>query len=122
MLKPKHSLVGKNYLGVITKLREAKADPKQFARLKRDHKLEDYKKAELYENIEGLVGVPAGDILQCAARDDDVQSARLALHLIILQANLSGQPRGVPLTDPGEGGGGGEWVYQRSGGRISTSI
>ena len=99
VLKPKHSLVGRNYLPVLTKLRAATDPPVEWARLKKDHALEDYSKEELLENIEGLLGVPAPDVLACAGRDDNIQSARLALHYVILQCNLSGQPKGIPLVD-----------------------
>ena len=99
VLKARHSLVGRNHLPVIMKLRGVKNKPATWARLKKDHDLEDYSQEELGDNIEGLLGVPASDVLTCAGMEDDIDSARLALHFVILHANLTGQPKGAQLTD-----------------------
>jgi hypothetical protein len=93
ILKPRHSLQGKNLLPLVLRLRgvEGVVD---LARLKRGYPLEDYSLEELATEFLGLTGEAVDDILGLAGKDRSVENLRLLVHFTILQANISGAPRG----------------------------
>ncbi len=61
ILKPKHSLVGKNIPPVIVAIKNHEGEaPKPMARLRKEHPFESYEEEKLMTELESLTGVPAG--------------------------------------------------------------
>ncbi len=106
ILRKDHSLIGRNPLPVVRALRGFKGElPSPLARLRRDHSLDKYQPEELVQQIEGILGIPAGEVLEMAGvegAEDPTSVAKdnlvFCLHVCICEANAKGQPRGAPLT------------------------
>ena len=91
VLRKDHSLVGRDNTPVIKALRRFKgALPDPLARLKRDHPLDAYFAEELVSHSKGLLGVPAGDILEFAGileEGDEAKSTRKEVLLMLLHTS-----------------------------------
>lgn len=105
-----HSLKDRNVLGVVRALKERPNElPSQLARIRPSKATEALSPAEVLAEIEGLVGSAeaARDLLDFsgvlgdqAPEEVDLGVLRYALHLVILEANAKGQPRGSQLKEP----------------------
>ena len=82
---------------VAVRMKSNEGEPRNFARLKKDHPLEKYTLEELLDEYEGLTGEDIGDIILLAGVDRSIESVRMILHFAILHANIVGAPRGQPL-------------------------
>jgi hypothetical protein len=106
ILKPKHSLIGKNLLPIVLRLKAQGEEPALLARLKREHPLENYTLEELLTEFGRLCGEKADDTMSVAGCDiHHIEHVRLAVHYAILHANVAGAPRGQLFspTQPGTG-------------------
>jgi hypothetical protein len=95
ILKPKHSLIGKNLIPIVLRLKAQGEEPPLLARLKREHPLENYSIEELLTEFGRLCGERADDTMSVAGRDvKDIADVRLTVHFAILHANVAGPPKG----------------------------
>ena len=98
VLKPRHSLIGKDLLPMLLELKSIIEPPPAFARLKKEHPLEKYTLEELETEFRKLTLKSAKDLLLLSGRPFDLEETRLLVHYSILFANSVGAPRGSALS------------------------
>jgi hypothetical protein len=100
VLKPKHSLLGKNLFPVALRLKameDGDVDEEGLARLKKDHPLGAYSVEEVEREFLSLTGEASKDVLALAGKEGCKKWVCVLLHLAILHANEVGAPRATML-------------------------
>lgn len=109
VLRKDHTLKGTSCYPVVKAVRGFTGTlPDPLARLKKDHPLEAYSETELVQQLEGVMGMDATELLDMAGVEGATNPVEVdkpvllfALHTAIVEANAQGQPKGVALQqDP----------------------
>ncbi|XP_062602975.1 uncharacterized protein LOC134264730 [Saccostrea cucullata] len=98
ILKRRHTLVGKNILPVVKKVKNYAGQRLNFAKLKSTMPIEELSEGELAQKFKDLTSEKACDILEMAAKEISAENLRVLLHFTILHANETGAPDGQQLT------------------------
>ncbi|KAJ8303084.1 hypothetical protein KUTeg_019480 [Tegillarca granosa] len=103
ILKKKHSLKGKTLLLVIRQLKNV--DPssmREYARVNASKSIEDMDFNDVIKHIKESVddNTTPEEILEFARKEANLQNYKFLLHILILQSNEFGQPKGQDLVTP----------------------
>ena len=103
ILKRRHSLLGKNMLPLVRKLRDFNGDRPiaTFARLRSTLATESIPGSELAKHFRDLTGENEKEILEMAGREVTDENLMILLHLSIIYANDIGAPDGQELQQVG---------------------
>ncbi|KAJ8320169.1 hypothetical protein KUTeg_001756 [Tegillarca granosa] len=99
VLKPKHSLIGKNLLSLILEA-QGSDELSELARLKENQPLECYTFDELASEFHKLTGETARSVLRAVGKGDSEDAMRRLMHYTLVAANTYGLPMGQVLVDP----------------------
>ncbi len=97
VLKPRHNLLGRSVLPLVTRLARADAAPPEWARLTRDTALLDYSQDDIRREFLGMTGQPLDETLEAAQKEPTLENSHMAIHCAIVLANEIGQPKGQQL-------------------------
>jgi len=76
VLKTRHSLIGKSLLPMLLELKNNTEPPDVFARLKKEHPIENYSVDELEAEFKKLIGESGKDVLMLAGKAFDLIEMR----------------------------------------------
>lgn len=97
-LKRRHSLVGKNMMPILKKLKSFRGDKvTSCARIKSATPTEELAQNELCKQFRDLTGEDEKEMLEMAGREINDNNLRLLLHFSIIYANENGHPEGQDM-------------------------
>lgn len=94
IFKPKHSLLGKSLLLVIIEVKATQGGTDTFARLKKDHPLEQYSLEELRSEFHKLTGETMQSICGILGQDETLDLVRRDMHFAICMQTILERLRG----------------------------
>jgi hypothetical protein len=92
-LKRNHSLRGKDLFPLLMRFREERSLLPVLAGLSRSRPVDGLEVSELKAAIQDLTGRTASDLCSLAGKDEDRNSLRHCLHLVIIHSNEVGAPQ-----------------------------
>lgn len=99
VLKKRHSLVGKNILPIVRKLRDSNLSIVNYARFRMNIPLESMPDDEIINSFRELTGESEKECIEMSGKDVSSDTLRALSHFSILHANEFGQPSGQSLQD-----------------------